>query len=106
MALGKLQTAGASGLDTSLLDTPTLNTDAITDALNDSSAKGSAVLYGAMAVGVLAGAAISTYLWRQRVRALNLLNLSPLERAEEIIANCESKLEDIERAFENIKGGR
>jgi len=65
-----------------------------------------ALLYSSVALGVLAGAAISTYLWRQRVQALELLNASPLERAEELIASCESKLEDIERAFEDMKAGR
>jgi hypothetical protein len=65
---------------------------------------GSAAIYGGAALCVLAGAAISTYLWKQRVKTMNLLNSSPLERAEELIANCESKLEDIERAFEELKG--
>lgn len=101
MTLGKWQPGGVSVLDARALDSAVLNMDNGPTV----TAKGSALLYGAMAVGVLAGAAISTYLWRQRVRALNLLNASPLERAEEIIANCESKLEDIERAFENLKGG-
>jgi hypothetical protein len=45
-------------------------------------------------------------LWRRRVRALNLLNLSPLERAEQMIANCERKLESIEKSFENLKSDR
>jgi hypothetical protein len=61
------------------------------------------LLYGGVAIGVLAGAAISTYLWRQRVRALNLLNLTPLERAEQLIESCESKLESIENAFAELK---
>ena len=119
MALRKLQVAGATALDAASINVAaltrgrnraTLNTKALNtgelDSVNltgDTSSKGAALLYGAVAVGVVAGAAISTYLWRQRVRALNLLNMTPLERAEEIIANCESKLEDIERAFENLK---
>ncbi len=74
------------------------------------SGDGSALLYGGIAAGVLLGAALSTYLWRRRVRALNLLNLSPLERAEQMIANCERKLESIEQSFEqsfeNLKSDR
>lgn len=70
------------------------------------SGDGSALLYGGIAVGVLVGAALSTYLWRRRVRALNLLNQSPLERAEQLIANCERKLESIEKKVENLKSDR
>ena len=105
MAFWKLQAAGATTLDPAVLDAASLRVDN-TDSgdLAGASSRGAAIIYGAVAVGVLAGAAISTYLWRQRTRALNLLNLSPLERAEELISNCESKLEDIERAFENLKG--
>ncbi|MDF2441100.1 MAG: hypothetical protein JWN98_2084 [Abditibacteriota bacterium] len=62
----------------------------------------STLIYGGVALGVLAGAALSTYLWRQRVRAQILLNLSPLERAEQLIASCESKLESIENAFAEL----
>jgi hypothetical protein len=69
----------------------------------DEGTKLATLLYGGVAIGVLAGAAISTYLWRQRVRALNLLNLTPLERAEQLIASCESKLETIESAFAELK---
>jgi hypothetical protein len=69
----------------------------------DGSPKAATLLYGGVAIGVLAGAAISTYLWRQRVRALNLLNLTPLERAEQLIESCESKLESIENAFAELK---
>lgn len=65
-----------------------------------------AVLYGGIALGVVAGAAISTYLWRQRTRALEMLNLSPLERAEQIIASCESKLDSIEQAVTELKSAR
>ena len=65
---------------------------------------GSALLYGSIAAGVLLGAAVSTYLWRQHTRALNLLNMSPLERAEHMIANCERKLEAIERSFADLEG--
>ena len=68
--------------------------------------KGTPLLYGGVALGVVAGAAISTYLWRQRVRALNLLQTSPLERAEQIISNCEDKLASIERAIDDLKIAR
>lgn len=69
-------------------------------------AEGGTLLYGGIAAGVLLGAALSTYLWRRRVRASNLLNLSPLERAEQMIANCERKLESIEKSFTNLKDHR
>lgn len=83
MAFSKLQTAGGPDLG--------------------AETRGNALLYSGIVLGLVAGAAVSTYLWRQRVRALNLLNLSPLERAEALISSCESKLEDIERAFEEMK---
>ena len=67
---------------------------------------GSTLLYGGIAAGVLLGAAVSTYVWRQRARALNLLNMSPLERAEQMIANCERKLEAIERSFAELEAAR
>jgi len=68
--------------------------------------QGEALLYGSIALGVLVGAAISTYLWHQRTRALNLLNMTPLERAEQLISNCESKLESIEQSFAELKAAR
>lgn len=61
------------------------------------------ILYGGIALGVVVGVAVSTYLWRQRSRALDMLNISPLERAEQIIASCEEKLESIERAVTDLK---
>ena len=64
------------------------------------------LLYGSVALGVLAGAALSTYLWRQRVRALDLLHTSPIERAEQLITSCESKLEAIERSMKELKSAR
>jgi hypothetical protein len=77
--------------------------DVLRSGVSDDS---SALLYGGIAAGVLVGAALSTYLWRRRVRALNLLNLSPLERAEQMLANCERKLESIEQSFESLKSDR
>jgi len=65
-----------------------------------------ALLYGGVALGVLAGAALSTYLWRQRMRALNLLHTSPIDRAEQLISSCESKLEAIERSVKELKSAR
>ena len=53
------------------------------------------MLYGGVALGVLAGAALSTYVWRARVRAA--LEASPGERADKIIESCEKKLERIEK---------
>ena len=77
------------------------------NGVSDSMAgRGSTLLYGGIAAGVLVGAAVSTYLWRQRTRALNLLNMSPLERAEQMIANCERKLEAIERSFADLEAAR
>jgi hypothetical protein len=64
------------------------------------------VLYGGIALGLMAGAAITTYLWRQRTRALEMLNISPLERAEQIIASCEDKLDSIDRAVSELKAAR
>jgi len=73
---------------------------------NDGRNHGGSLLYGGVALGVLAGAALSTYLWRQRVRALNLLNVSPLQRAEQLISSCEGKLDSIERAVSDLKAAR
>ncbi len=64
---------------------------------------GSALLYGGVTLGLLASAALSVYLWKQRERALNLLQTTPFERAEELISSCEHKIEDIERAIEELK---
>lgn len=60
------------------------------------------LLYSGVALGVLAGAAISTYVWRQRVKAAALLNLTPLERAERLIEACEAKLDSIEKSVREI----
>lgn len=58
---------------------------------------------GAVVIGVLAGAVASAYWWKNRVRE-EILQATPLERVEELIASCESKIEDIERTIENLKG--
>jgi hypothetical protein len=67
------------------------------------SERGNNLLYGAVALGVVAGAAISAYWWKQRARASNLLNATPFERAEDLISSCENKIADIERAIEELK---
>lgn len=61
------------------------------------------LLYSGVALGLVAGAAISTYVWRQRVKAAALLNLSPLERAEQLIAACEQKLDSIEQSVRELQ---
>ncbi len=57
------------------------------------------LIYG-VALGVLAGAAVSTYVWRARVR--EALNDSPDERADKIIEACEKKLERIEQLMQEF----
>ena len=52
-------------------------------------------LYGGLALGVLAGAAVSTYVWQKRVR--EALDKSPLDKADKMIESCERKLEQIEK---------
>lgn len=59
-------------------------------------------LVSGVAAGVLVGAAISTYVWRQRVKAAALLNLTPLERAERLIEACEAKLDSIEKSVREL----
>lgn len=61
------------------------------------------LVISAVALGVLAGAVASAYWWKNRVRE-EILQATPLERVEELIASCESKIEDIERTIENLKG--
>ncbi len=60
-----------------------------------------ALIYGGVVVGVLAGAALSTYIWRMRVKAA--LDASPLEQADKIIDACEKKLERIEKLMRDIQ---
>ena len=61
---------------------------------------GGALLYGGVALGVLAGAAVSTLVWRARVRAA--LEASPGKRADKIIESCERKLERIEQLMRDF----
>lgn len=58
------------------------------------------LIYGGVALGVLAGAALSTYVWHSRVRAA--LEASPGERADKIIESCERKLERIEQLMRDF----
>lgn len=58
------------------------------------------LIYGGVALGVLAGAAVSTYMWRSRMR--EALDASPDERAERIIESCEKKLERIEKLMQEF----
>jgi peptidoglycan hydrolase CwlO-like protein len=59
------------------------------------------LIYGGAVLGVLAGAAISTWVWRQRVKAA--LNASPLQRADQMIDACEKKLEHIEKLMRELQ---
>jgi len=61
-----------------------------------------ALWYGGVACGVLAGVVLSTFLWKKRLQAL-AEQLSPLERAEQLIENCEKKLESIEQSVADLK---
>lgn len=64
------------------------------------------LLYGGIALGVIAGAAAATYLWRRRTSGAPGILASPLDRAEQLIQSCESKLESIERAIFELKEAR
>lgn len=68
----------------------------------DDSARNS-LIYSAVAIGVVLGAAASAYWWKSRARALSLLQTTPFDRVEELISGCENKIEDIERAIEDLK---
>lgn len=61
-----------------------------------------ALLWSGITLGILAGAAAATYLWTTRARNGSQPEL-PLDRAESLIASCESKIQDIERAISDLK---
>lgn len=63
-------------------------------------------LVGGVALGIVAGATVATYLWRKKMQAIEILNVSPLERAEQLIASCEDKLDSIDRAVSELKAAR
>jgi len=58
-------------------------------------------LYGSLALGVLVGAAVSTYVWQKRVR--EALDKSPLDKADKMIEACERKLEHIEKMMSDLQ---
>jgi hypothetical protein len=68
--------------------------------------KTESLLYGGIALGIVAGAAMATYLWKRRTSPVEGGSTSPLDRAEQLIESCESKLESIERAITEIKAAR
>lgn len=112
MMLRKLQVAGTSAsyatpsLSSRFARTPRERAPRVFSAQLETHLKkqnGGALLYGGVTLGLLASAALSVYLWKQRERALNLLHTTPFERAEELISSCEHKIEDIERAIEELK---
>lgn len=72
------------------------------DIRRDRDAGHQALLWSGITLGVLAGAAAATYLWLSRARSSSLPEL-PLDRAEALIASCESKIQDIERAISDLK---
>lgn len=61
------------------------------------------LIYGGVALGLLAGTALSTYIWRQRVKTLSAANMPPLEKAEQLIAACEKKLDSIEKSMKELQ---
>ena len=75
-------------------------------SLSQDSKNRESFLVGGVALGVVAGAAIATYLWRQKVRAIEILSISPIERAEQLISSCEDKLDSIDRAVSELKAAR
>jgi hypothetical protein len=61
------------------------------------------VVYSSLALGLLAGVALSTYLWRRKLLKEREANIPPLERAEQLIASCEAKLDGIERSMRELQ---
>lgn len=61
------------------------------------------LIYSGVALGLLAGTAISTYIWRQRIKLAESANVSPLEKAEQLIAACEKKLDSIEKSMKELQ---
>ena len=72
------------------------------DLRSDRDASHKALLWSGVSLGVVAGAALATYLWLGRERG-NGTPEPPLDRAEALIASCESKINDIERAISELK---
>jgi hypothetical protein len=61
------------------------------------------LLYGGIAIGLIAGVALATYLWKQRATSFSQMDISPLERAQQLIESCENKLESIEHAITDLR---
>lgn len=73
------------------------------DIMDNNHSNKNALLCGGIIAGVLIGAAVSTWLWRQRVEMLEEINASPEDRAENIISSVEEKLASIEKAVAEIQ---
>ena len=71
------------------------------DLRSDRDASHRALLWSGISLGVVAGAALATYLWLGRERSS--APEQPLDRAEALIASCENKIHDIERAISELK---
>lgn len=72
------------------------------DLRSDRDASHRALLWSGVSLGVVAGAALATYLWLGRERTSSTPE-QPLDRAEALIASCETKIQDIERAISELK---
>ena len=68
------------------------------DFRSDRDAGHRALLWSGVTLGLVAGAAAATYLWLSRGRSPQTPEL-PLDRAEALIASCETKIQDIERTI-------
>ena len=75
-------------------------------AQRDQKWQNSALLYGGLAAGVLAGTVFSLYLWKRGARASNLQEETPTERVEDLISSCEHKIEDLEKAIASLKANQ
>lgn len=73
---------------------------------NQQDSRKDVLIYGGIALGVIVGAALATWLWKRRLAGEGQANSSPLERAEQLIESCESKLESIERAISDLASSR
>ena len=74
--------------------------------MNDHNNSKEAWLYGGIALGVVAGAVAATYFWTRRNGEFGAFQGSPVERAEQLIESCESKLDSIENAINDLKASR
>ena len=58
-----------------------------------------ALWWGGISLGVLAGAVAAYFVVKSRGKEVDV---APLDRAESLIASCESRIHDIERAIEKL----